>query len=120
MRNWAHPIEIRERAVAAVDSGQLTVAEAAALFQVGERTLYEWKRIRRERGSLTPLAHQSGNKPRVDEKGAEVVRQILADDPDATIEQTAVHFVRQMSKPCSPSSMGRALARIGLTRKKRR
>jgi len=118
MRPWAHSIEIRERAMAALDKGELGVAEVAELFGVGSRTIYEWRRVRRERGSLQPLAHKSGNKPRVDEEGTIVVREILASEPDLTISEATVYFVERTARQCSPSSMGRALRRLGITRKK--
>ena len=118
MRSWSHPIEIRERAVAAMEEGEQTVAEVAKLFRVGERTLYEWRRLLRERGSVAPRAHQSGNKARVDDEGAKVVRAILAKEPDLTIAETTIYFVERTSKPCSTSAMQRALARLKVTRKK--
>ena len=120
MRNWAHPIAVRERAVAAMDDGEMTVEQVARVFRVGVRTLYDWKELLRERGSLSPRAHRSGNKARVDERGAVVVREILAQEPDSTIEETAIYFVERTNTPCSRSAMGRALQRMGLTRKKRR
>ena len=104
--------------MAAIEDGVLTVAEVGELFGVGERTLFEWKRIQRVRGSLAPLPHRSGNKPRVDKDGAKVVRQIFAEQPDATVAEAAVYFVERTSQPCSASAMVRALARLGLTRKK--
>ena len=55
MRNWAHPIELRERAVAAMTDG-MSAAEAARIFRVAISVLYDWKRLQRQRGSLAPLA----------------------------------------------------------------
>jgi transposase len=115
-RPWAYPVELRERAVAACE--RLTVAEVARLFSIGERTLYEWRALKRGTESLEPLPHRSGNPPRVDAAGAEIVRQIIAEDPDATIAETRMYFVDRSAKSCSESSMARALLRLGLTRKK--
>ena len=106
--------------MAALDKGELSLLEVAELFGVGSRTIYEWRRIRRERGSLRPLAHKSGNKPRVDGEGAVIIREIIASEPDLTIPEATIYFIERTARPCSPSSMGRALRRLGLTRKKSR
>ena len=97
----------------------MTVEDTSRVFGVTERTLYRWQQVLRERGSLAPLPHKSGNKPRVDAEGAVVVRAILAEEPDATIRETAMYFRERTDKPCSRSAMVRALHRLGITRKKK-
>jgi transposase-like protein len=44
MRAWAYSIELRTRAVAAYESGQMTHSQVAHLFGVGDRTLRRWRR----------------------------------------------------------------------------
>lgn len=52
MRTWAHPIAIRERALAAFHAG-MKADDVAKLFRVAVSVLYDWKRIRKERGSFS-------------------------------------------------------------------
>ncbi len=118
-RPWAYSVELRERALAALDA-KMPVKEVSRLFGVGVTALYDWRRIQRHRGSLAPLPHQSGNKARVDEEGAAVVRAIVAETPDATDREIAMYFVERTDRPCSRASMQRALARLNITRKKSR
>ncbi len=107
--------------MALVDQGELSIAEIAKLFGVGSRTIYHWRQNREQRGSVAPLGHKSGNHPRVrsDDEVA-VVREIFASEPDLTIREATIYFVERTAKSCSESSMGRALRRMGLTRKKSR
>ncbi len=106
--------------MAALDSGKYSIEEVAELFGVGTRSLYRWRALRKERGTLSPLPHKSGNLPRVDAQGAQVVRQILDEEPDLTIPQTMVYFIERTDRSCSVSAMGRAIRKLGLTRKKSR
>mgnify|MGYP002138982652 CR=1 FL=1 len=98
----------------------MTETEVARLFGIGDRTLRTWRRQLRRTGELTVQPHKSGNKARVGPEHEQVVREIVATEPDATVEETAALFVLRTSIPCSRSAMGRALRRLDLTRKKRR
>lgn len=118
MAKWAHSKEVRERAVAAYESRDVSRAEIARIFGISESSLVRWQQQLKARGTLDPLPHRSGNKPRVDEKGAVVVRAIVAEKPDVTLDEAVIFFVERTNTPCSRASMGRAFQRLSLTRKK--
>ena len=120
MKNWSHPLEVRQRAVAAIERGENTVAEVARIFGVAERALYAWRRRLRETGTPAALPHRSGNPPRLDEEGLQLVREMIASEPDVTLEELVRYFGERTHKSCSRSAMGRAVVKLGLTRKKRR
>ena len=60
-----HPVEFRQRIVAAVDQQEHTIEEVAALFGVSERYVYQLLKLRRETGDLSPLPHGGGAPGRV-------------------------------------------------------
>ena len=120
MRPWAYPIELRERAVAAYERGNVSEAEIAALFGIGEASLRRWRQRKRDKGSVAAGARASGPELRVGPKHESIVRKLVAEYPDAFVEDLAIRFVEETQRPCSRSAMGRALDRLGLTRKKRR
>jgi transposase len=120
MRPWAYSIELRERAVAAWENGNMTETEIAALFKVGEASLRRWKRLKRKTGSVAPQEHAGGPEFRVGDAHEAIVRQLVDDQSDAFLEDLAREFVQRTGRACSSSSMDRALRRLGLTRKKSR
>ena len=59
-----YSIDLRERVVAAVESGGMSRHGAAALFGVGASTAINWVRRLRETGSVAP-GKMGGHKPKV-------------------------------------------------------
>ena len=58
-----YSLDLRERAVAAVEKGGMSRRQAAAQFGVGVSTVINWVRRRRETGSVAP-GKMGGHKPR--------------------------------------------------------
>jgi len=116
---WAYSVDLRERVVAAFDTGELTDEEVAELFKVGEATVHRWKRLKRETGSLEHKPFGGGMPPRVAAKDLDLVREIVREEPDLTVQEVASEFHRRTGRSVSRSAMGRTLLKLGLTRKKR-
>ena len=117
---WAYSVDLRERVVAAFDVGDMTDEEVAELFRVGEATVHRWKRLKRETGSLVPRPPRGGGMPpRVAPERYDLVREMVENEPDLTIEELAWEFQRRTGRSVSPAAMGRTLQKLRLTRKKR-
>lgn len=58
-----YSLDLRERAVAAVEKGGMSRRQAAAQFGVGVSTVINWVRRRRDTGSVAP-GKMGGHKPR--------------------------------------------------------
>jgi transposase len=112
-----HPIELRRAAVAAYDAGEGTAAAVAERFGVGERTLREWSKQLRSRGTLEPAPRGGGNFSDVD---IDVLMAVLVAHRDATTEELtrAYNAKRPRSRRVSRSSVLRALKREGFVFKK--
>lgn len=118
-RGSPYPIEPRTRVIAALEAGMLDEV-AAEVFEVGTATIYRWRRLKRETGSVAPRPRNRGGRKRaLDLEGDALVRQLVEERPDRTIAEIG-DLVRQAGYSASDSSVSRSLARLGLTFKKSR
>ena len=106
--------DLRERVLADCDAGMAT-SEVAAKYSVSTAWVRRLKRRRRETGSIAPRPRGGGRAPACDAEAAERLRRAVRDD-DATLEELA----EAAGVACAPSAVCRALARLGITRKKSR
>ena len=108
------PMEWREKIVSAYDEGQ-TMAEVAERFDVSVDSVLNFVKLKRETGSLEPKPHGGGRQPRIEGEDAERLEEIVAESPDATLEELA----EKLGIDVDPSVMHRTLERLGITRKKK-
>lgn len=108
------PMEWREKIVNAYKNGQ-TMAEVAERFVVSEQTVRNLVKLKRETGSLEPKPHGGGREPVIRGKDEQRLREILRDQPDATLEELS----DRLGVDVDPSVMCRTLQRLGITRKKK-
>lgn len=109
-----YPIELRIRVLKARDDG-FTQVEVAGLFDVTVRWIQYLERQQREEGSVQPRPHGGGRKRTVSEQDEVKIAEFLRDQPDATIPEIQEACGLQTSS----SSVSRALARMGYSRKRK-
>lgn len=112
----AYSIDLRERVVAACDAGGATREQIAARFLVSVPWVRKLLRRRRETGSIAPKPRGGGRAPAFDAEAAGRLREAVRADDDATLAELA----RASGVACCASAVHRALARLGVTRKKSR
>jgi transposase len=117
MSDRGYPVELRERVVAALEKG-MNRDEAAELFEVGVATVYRWKRLKRENGSVEPLPHGGGRPSSLGEKGHKALSKIVEEKSDRTILELARAVTARVKKSISTSAIARGLQKLGLTLKK--
>jgi len=112
-----HPVELRERVVAAYESGKGSYPEIAELFGVGEASVRRWVHLKRKLGSVAPKAAGGGQRSTITMQDVE---NGLAKCADATaLELTsAINQQRTKRLRVHVSSTKRALARYGYVVKK--
>ena len=105
--------EIRERALAAYQTGDYTQEEVAAIFRVSARTFQRWLKQYQEHGSTEP--GERGHRVAV-YLGADLRRldRLIARHPDATLEE----LLARSGVNGSIMSVKRALDRLGYRYKK--
>jgi transposase len=114
----AYSRDLRERILAAVDAGEAH-HRVAARFHVSRATVTRLVRLRRATGDLAP-------RPRLGQparRGAALdagLRPQWPPHPDATLAEHCAAWEQATGQAVSPSTIRRALVRLGWTRKKRR
>lgn len=110
--------DLRERALAAYETGEGSQAEIAGRFRVGERTLSRWLVALRAEGRRGPRVPARKRAPVGG--AAAVLAELVAEQSDATLAEYAERLVARAGVRRSLASVCRALKRLGLARKKRR
>jgi transposase len=111
---------LRERAVAlATENDELSQADVAALFRIGEASLRRWLREYRETGDLTPKPHAGGQSPRLSAEGAQLLRSIVERENDRTLEEYCLLLEEAGGPHLARSTMYDPLERLEITRKKK-
>lgn len=114
----AYSLDLRERIIQAVQEG-CTPEEAAALFAVSSATVRRYLRRLRLGGSLRPKP-RPGRPRTIAEPEAEELRAQVAAAPTATLAEHCRQWQTRGQRRVSVATMCRALAHLGLTRKKGR
>ena len=111
-------LDLRRRIVAAYERNEGTYAELAQRFGVGEATVSRLLRRQRELGHVVPEAAGGGFPPRISERQFPELLRLVAEMPDATLDQLKDAWRSRHGVDLSRSSMLRSLQRARVTRKK--
>jgi transposase len=116
----AYSVDLRERAVAAVQKGR-SKQDVADTFGVGLATVKRWV-ARRKRDPDDDLAPRvpPGQVPSIGPQHAEALTAQLAANPTATAERHARLWNEAHGTGLSQWTLGRAIRALGWTRKKGR
>lgn len=110
------PGHVRERAVAAVETG-LARHDVARAHGVSPRTLDRWLATARAGRSLDDRP-RSGRPPAVGPEQRPLLLAWVSAHPDATLAETAAWWEAESGRRLGLSTIGRLLRQAGLTRKK--
>jgi len=112
----AYSLDLRQRILAAVDARQSTRPELAKLFSVSASWIRRLVQRRRETGSIEPMVHHGGPKPKLNEDHLNRLSELVREKPDATLEELR----GRLGAPVSVMTLCRALKRLRLPLKKSR
>lgn len=115
----AYSLDLRQRIVDAVERGVGTKREIASLFNVHESFIYKLLRQKRERGDLAPLPHGGGAAAKLTAERLDTLYDLVAQTPDAKLDELAQQFFRKTRISVSESTVCRGLQKLELTLKKR-
>ena len=106
-----YSLDLRERAVSAVHGG-MQKTKVCELFNIYRQTLYSWLALANTQGHLAPqTGFQKGHSHGI--KDLDKFREFVDLHPDYTQEEMAEHYA------VGSSTIGRAMKKIGYSRKKR-
>ena len=110
----AYSMDLRWRVIQACDEKAGTLAVIAQRFSVSVSWITKLKRRRRETGSIAAKPHGAGRQPALDQSACERLRELVAQDSDATL----IQLCDRIGVAVSTSAMDRTLRRLGLSYKK--
>jgi len=121
--------DLRQKVVDAVEERGETYEEAADRYEVGRASVSRWLRRLRETGSVAPAA-MGGRRRGLVPADVELVGELVKEAPDRTIAELkdawrspevtwAFGSEAAANKETSTGAISRALAKLGLTRKKK-
>src|SRR5262245_875975 len=110
-----YSLDLRERVAAALDHGEGSWRDIARRFRVSLSFVRRLVRRRQQTGSLAPKPHGGGRSPALDPDDRQRLRQLLQDQPDATLAE----LKQRLGLSCSLMAIWRALRQLKITRKKK-
>ena len=108
--------DLRERVISIVDGG-MGAYEAAPLLRVSVSYIYKALGRRRETGETTARRSGHGPAPKLAPHD-ETLRQRIADEPDATLEEIRAWLLATHGMKVSIGCLWKRLRHLGLTLKK--
>jgi len=112
-----HPVELRERVLAAYDDGMRT-SEIAEAFHVSPAWARRVKQWLRERGHVRPLPHGGGRDPVLGGGRRSRLRALVRAEPDATLDELVARVRDALGVSVGRTALWAALESMGLPRKK--
>jgi transposase len=111
-------LDLRERIVKAYENGEGSVRDLAEQFEVAPKTVQSYLTLYRTTGSVAPRPRANGPRPKIDGKALDDLRSLVATSSDATLDDLADQLARRDHIVASRHTVGRALRRLNITRKK--
>ena len=115
-----YSIDLRQRIVDAHHNKEGSVREVAQRFKIAPKTVQNYLKLERETGSVAPRPHGGGPARKLDEVGVQQVRTLLKEKNDQTLDELAQQMAARHQVQIRRSTLHDAVARAGMTRKKRR
>jgi transposase len=112
----AYSEDLRKKIVDAIERG-MPKAQAARTFGVGISTVKRYATKVRRGESLEP-GKAPGKRPKIDERVGKLLQEDLKERPFVTLRERCEYVEALSGVSVSRSTMCRAIARVGSTRKK--
>lgn len=116
----AYSTDLREKITRAYDDGLGSQRALAELFGVSRSFVEKLLHRRRTTGQIAALPHGGGRRPLCQEKEQQLVRRLIEQQPDATLDELCEAVERKRKLQLSRPTMSRLLQRLDLGRKKSR
>jgi transposase len=114
----AYSADLRGRVVAAVLDGGQSREVVARRFLVGRSTVYRWVDTAQSEGRLVAKPMCGGSPPTIRGDDEATLRRLVAGDNHLTLAEYRDRLAEETGVRVHPWTLGRALRRLGLTRKK--
>src|SRR5215204_2229677 len=89
-----YSLDLRQRVAQAVDNREGSLRQLARRFFVSLSFVARLLALRRQTHSLDPRPHRGGQRPAIDGPDLERLRQLVQDQPDATLAELAQRLAK--------------------------
>ena len=111
-------LDLRQRIIAAYDAQEGSQRELAKRFKVSLSFIRDLRRHQRETGQLDPKPRGGGAVSKLSPEHCSIVADLVAAQPDATLEELCARLSAQASVQVSVPTMYRVVQELGLSVKK--
>ena len=115
----AYSIDLRERVVSSIESGECNIPAAARRYKVSEPSIERWLARKRRTGRCAALPYAGGPSRKL-ASAAAVIRAAVKAQPDATLQELCETVEKETKIKSNSSMLYRELVRLKLPRKKSR
>jgi transposase len=116
----AYSLDLRQKILQACERRLGSQRALADLFGVSLSFVEKLLRRHRTTGDLAPKPHAGGQRPCLDVAADTLVRQLVHENTDITLEELCARVADERGVRVSLATMCRVLKRLGLPRKKSR
>jgi transposase len=110
--------DLRRRVLAAALDGGQPAGAVAWRFAVGRSTVYRWLGAARGEGRLEAKPMRGGPRPAIRGEGEAALRRLVEAENHLTQAELRDRLAEETGLRVHPWTLGRALRRLGFTRKK--
>lgn len=110
--------DLRERVVAAALEGRQSRDEVARRYAVGRSSVYRWVEAALSEGRLEAKPMRGGPLPTIRDEGLAALKRLINDTNHLTLAEYRERLADETGVRVHAWTAGRALKRLGLTRKK--
>jgi transposase len=114
----AYSMDLRQKILRAWERRFASQGMIADVFGVSLGFVEKVLRQHRTTGDIAPKPHAGGQKPRLDSAAHAVIRRLVGDHPDATLQELCTGVAAETGVRVSVPTMCRMLQRLSLLRKK--
>ena len=114
----ASSADLRGRVVAAVRDDRQSREAVARRFLVGRSTVYRWVEAAESEGRLVAKPMHGGPPPPIRDEHEAALRRLVSSNNQLTLAEYRDRLAEATGIRVHPWTLGRALRRLGLTRKK--
>jgi transposase len=110
--------ELREKIVSAYERGAGTIPEVADIFDISERSVARYLRLKREIGDLTPMP-QPGRPPILTDANLIIIKEIILSNKDGTLADYCEAFYNKTGIEVTIVTIHNACDKLNIHRKKK-
>ena len=114
-----YSVDLRKKIVTLYQRKEGSIRQLAKRFQVSPDFVRRLLKQERETGSITPKPYNRGSKARLNATHHAVLKQLVAADDKATLQQLAARLQEKTQVQVSSSTISRTLTKLGMLRTKK-